>query len=95
MATETELQTLASWLESQGFALKKRRDITLSYLNLVFGHCTAPQLKAVCRTLRQLALKHDESQKHKKAWEKTRFRISWLALRRMTDVRGIRGTLQD
>jgi hypothetical protein len=83
MASDAELQTLAAWLEKEGFAHKRYRDITLSYLNLAFGDCTAPQLKVACKTLLRLARAHDDSQKHRKPWDRTKLRVSWLGLRKM------------
>jgi hypothetical protein len=83
VATEAELLTMAQWLEKEGFCLKKHREVTLSYLNLVFGDCTAPQLRATCKTLLALAREHDENQRHKQTWEKIPLKVSWLALRRM------------
>lgn len=81
MASEEELQTLATWFEKEGFAIKRYREVTISYLTLVFGNCTAAQLKLVCQTARRLALEHDHSQRHKKLWDRTKLRVSWLALR--------------
>lgn len=51
MATDQELETLAQWLETQGFATRKRHAITLTYLQTVCGTCTASQLRAICRVL--------------------------------------------
>lgn len=75
---------MAQWLEKEGFCLKRHREVTLSYLRLVFGSCTAEQLKRACQLLRRMARAHEESQKHYKAWEKTRFAISWLRLKRVS-----------
>ncbi len=69
MATETELETMATWLEGQRFTCPKRRAVTLSYLHLAFGTLTALQLREVCRYLVANRGKP----------------IAWLTLRRKTE----------
>lgn len=68
MATEKELIVLVTWLEEQGFCLKRHREVTLSYATLVFGDSTVEHLRSACRFL----------QRHR-----TR-PIHWLALRRLS-----------
>lgn len=69
MATETELETFAQWLEGQGFVLSRNRAVTLSYLRTVCGTFTATQLRNVC-----LKLQGRKGQP-----------FHWLALRRMAE----------
>lgn len=73
---------MANWLEEEGFVNKSRRDITLSYLRLVFGTSTAIQLKRACQSLRNAAKAHEEENLGKK------FKLSWLALRSLAEQGG-------
>jgi hypothetical protein len=86
VATETELETMAAWLEREGFTLKKRRAVTMSYLALVFSTSSASHLRAICQRLQLEARAHEQSQLHRKPEARTPYSVNWLALRRTTQL---------